>query len=659
MKYTLSALLSFCCLLMLTQHSMSQVLDMNWQTDPKPHTISNPQFLKESAVIISEHTQLILGNNLSGNLMFTRKLHKIVRVNDEKGIEMYNKIKVSYDADYPVTMVKARSISPAGKVIELKSTDFKDIKNEEGGMQKIFALEGVEKGSEVEYIIYQQQRFMPFGAEYMQDVMPTVESVFELVSPKNFIFEIKGYNQAKTDADTLLNDRNCYVARTANLPGLEEEKYASYVSHFSRIEYTLAYNTENKTKNERLYNWDVIMKGLYKSYTTFTEKEIKAALKLLESNKAYNALTATSDKIAFIEDYVKTNYIQQDYVADEHAEETEFILKNKVTNESGMKQFFALMFTAYKIPFEIGYTTDRFRKRFDYAFMNADNLNYCIFYFPETKQYLAPNEMFYRSPYIPSLWCDQSGVFTRVFRLGDVLSVRAEERQIPISPVNDNFHNHIAEVHFNNDMDTCTIQMSQVFGGQKAAEIMPLLVLLESDKRDEQVKEFFKLGEKDEKIEGLTYENNQFSSLAKKLPLKVSAKIEATNSIEKAGNKYIYKIGELIGRQAEMYQEKERQFDLEIPEPHQYTRKLTVHIPAGYTVSGLDKLNMNVVANEGNKESCKFVSSYELKGDVLEVSVFEIYHDTFTSKSIYEPYRKVINAAADFNKIVVMLEKKK
>jgi hypothetical protein len=70
------------------------------------------------------------------------------------------------------------------------------------------------------------------------------------------------------------------------------------------------------------------MKGLYKSYTTFSEKEIKAALKLLESNKAYAALTATTaDKIAFIEDFVKTNYIQQDYVADEHAEETEFILK--------------------------------------------------------------------------------------------------------------------------------------------------------------------------------------------------------------------------------------------------------------------------------------------------------------------------------------------
>jgi hypothetical protein len=59
----------------------------------------------------------------------------------------------------------------------------------------------------------------------------------------------------------------------------------------------------------------------------------------------------------------------------------------------------------------------------------------------------------------------------------------------------------MADVHFNNDMDTCRIQLTQVFGGQKAAEIMPLLVLLESDKRDEQVKEFFKLGEKDEKMD--------------------------------------------------------------------------------------------------------------------------------------------------------------
>ena len=106
-----------------------------------------------------------------------------------------------------------------------------------------------------------------------------------------------------------------------------------------------------------------------------------------------------------------------------------------------------------------------------------------------------------------------------------------------------------------------------------------------------------------------------------------------------------------------MYQEKERQFDIEIPEPHQYSRHLIIQIPAGYKATGLDNLKMNVVANENGKESCKFVSEYELKGNVLDIKIFEIYHDTFTSKSIYEPYRKVINAAADFNKISIVFEK--
>lgn len=47
----------------------------------------------------------------------------------------------------------------------------------------------------------------------------------------------------------------------------------------------------------------------------------------------------------------------------------------------------------------------------------------------------------------------------------------------------------------------------------------PIFVLLEKEKRDEQTKEFFKISEKDEQITDYKYENAQFSSLAKKLPL--------------------------------------------------------------------------------------------------------------------------------------------
>ena len=122
-------------------------------------------------------------------------------------------------------------------------------------------------------------------------------------------------------------------------------------------------------------------------------------------------------------------------------------------------------------------------------------------------------------------------------------------------------------------------------------------------------------------------------------------------------NKYLFKIGELIGRQAEMYQEKPRKFDLEIPNPHQYTRTIQVEIPAGYKVSNLDKLNMSFIAMNNGKESCKFVSSYSLEGNILKVNCFEVYHENYTPMAAYPEYVKVINAAADFNKIVLVLEK--
>lgn len=644
-------------LLLISIQSFAQRLNMDWESTPTIHKISNEKFLKESAIIISEKNQLELSKSLNNEIVYTRRIHKIIRVNDEKGIEMYNKIKVGFGENNPITLIKARSISPAGKIVELKPEAFKDIKEENGSSTKIFALEGIEKGSEIEYIVYKRQRFVAFGTEYMQDVMPTMETWFELVSNENLIFELKGYNGTIIEKDTLQNSKNSFLAHTTNLPGLEEEKYASYVSHFARVEYAMAYNLQEKGKDNRLFTWDDIAKNIYKSYTTFSDKEMKEGKKLLD-NKEFQNCTDTKSKINWIEHFIKTNIVQQQYVQAEDAEEISFIVKNKLTNEDGIKRLFALLFTIEKIDFEVGYTTDRFTKTFDFNFINPDNLTDCLFYIPAIKQYLAPNETYYRSPLFPANWSGNNSMFTKVVKLGTLVTASAENKKIPAIEAQKNYHNHDVSVTFNADIDTSIIQITNTFQGENMANILPAFILLEKEKRDNAAKEMISVSEKDEKIDNFKYENNDFKNLTvEDKPLKVSATIHATNNIEKAGNKFLFKIGELIGRQSEMYQERERQFDLEIPNAHQYTRKLKVEIPAGYKANNLDKLTMNVVALNNGKESCKFTSSYTLTGNTIDVSVFEIYNENYTPKSVYEDYRKVINTAADFNKIVIVFEK--
>ena len=648
----------FCIALVLfSMQGYSQLLTISWEEKPELHTIKNASFLKESAIVIREDIQMELVPKGKDDIMFMKRIHRIIRVNDEKGIEMYNKIKIGYSKEQPIISVKARTITSTGKVIALSADAFKDLTDEQGNMDKIFAMEGVEKGAEIEYIVFQEQRFSSFGTEYMQDAVPTIENNFELITPSALIFELKSYNQVKVEKDSVFEEKNHVLAHSENLIGLEEEKYASYLPHFARIEYVFTYNLNAKGRGIRIYTWDGIAKTIYTSYSQFTDKEKKAVKKLLEDNKEFAACNGNKEKIAWIENFVKTTFVQQEYVADENASNIDFILKNKVTNESGIKNLFALLFTVQNITYEMGYTISRFTKEFDYNFVNADNLKECMFYFPDTKQYLAPNEPFYRTPFIPPTWCGNQSFFCKTLQLGDIITASAENRKIPEMAPELSYHNHEVSVTFNTAMDTSIIQIANEFKGYNAIDVMPIFVFLEKEKRDEATKDVLRTSQKDEKIDNFKYENNDYKSFMMGKPLRVSATIHATNNIEKAGNKYLFKIGELIGRQEEMYQEKERKFDLEIPNAHQYVRHIKVTIPAGYKVNNVDKLKMNVLANVDGRESCKFVSDYTLTGNILEVNVFEIYHETFTAKKEYDTYKKVINASADFNKIVVVLEK--
>ena len=52
-----------------------------------------------------------------------------------------------------------------------------------------------------------------------------------------------------------------------------------------------------------------------------------------------------------------------------------------------------------------------------------------------------------------------------------------------------------------------------------------------------------------------------------------------------------------------------------------------------------------------------FVSGYKLEGKVLTITVEEYYKKVQLPISAYADFQKVINAAADFNKVTLILEK--
>jgi hypothetical protein len=81
-------------------------------------------------------------------------------------------------------------------------------------------------------------------------------------------------------------------------------------------------------------------------------------------------------------------------------------------------------------------------------------------------------------------------------------------------------------------------------------------------------------------------------------------------------------------------------------------------IPAGYTISNPNDLNISQTYMENGQLTMGFVSDYVVKGNILSVHIMEQYRRTTYPLTQFQQFQKIINASADFNKVVLVLEKK-
>jgi hypothetical protein len=206
-------------------------------------------------------------------------------------------------------------------------------------------------------------------------------------------------------------------------------------------------------------------------------------------------------------------------------------------------------------------------------------------------------------------------------------------------------------------MDALNIDMHKEIAGYSAQNFQPYLDLLNEEDKQKlytNLAEF--IGDYIE-VKSLTVKNDHSSDFPVK-PFILDATVYAEEFIDKAGDKYLFKVGELIGPQIEMYQDKERKLPVELQYNHLYKRKITVKIPDGYIVKNLEKLNINQQYSENGEVQMKFVSTYQLNENILTIDIEEFYNKLEIPLDLIETYRKIINAAADFNKVVLIIEKK-
>ena len=124
--------------------------------------------------------------------------------------------------------------------------------------------------------------------------------------------------------------------------------------------------------------------------------------------------------------------------------------------------------------------------------------------------------------------------------------------------------------------------------------------------------------------------------------------------VKKAGNNLILDVGRLMGA----YKKTEgkdtlRTMDVYMPAARQLNYEINVTIPDGYNVKGIDALNKKV-----ENDIASFTSTAKLNGNVANITVHRIYNNSFEPVSNWPKLLMVMNAAADFTNLKLLLEKK-
>lgn len=582
--------------------------------------------------------------------------HQVLWLNSDKQIEENNKIYLPYSETTELLVNKARVITKEGKVIELDDSKIMTAEDEETNRTyKYYTFEGIEKGSFIEfynvlmkYPDYNGTRLL------LQTERPMYNVDFDLYSPTNLIFKLKEYNGLDSIiTDTNITEKRHWSLHIDSLPALENEDQSPYNAYRQFLIYKLDKNIA--TGKYDMSSYGKSAKNAYSFlYDEATKSENKELAKYLKASGVQNA-TDEYGKIRTLEDYTKKNIFLVES-GNSDLSQISFILKNKVASISGLTRLYARLFQMMEINHQLVMTCNRESVKFDQDF-EADNfLTDYLFYFPKIKKFMSPTELNSRLGFPPAELTDNYGLFIKEVSMGEFKTGIGKIKYIEPVAYQNNFDEIILDLKFDTtDLTKTGIEIHKSIGGYYAMYAQPYMHLLDDKTRTELLESYVKYIDEDLEISEMTITNDNAESFGI-APLKIDGQLTSEAFVEKAGNKYLFKLGELIGPQMEMYQAKKRVLPVTTQFTKNYHRELSFTIPEGYTINNLDDIRIENGLEKDGIFLFKFKSDYTVDGHVVKVICDEYYTVMEVAPEFYEDYRKVINSAADFNKITLILQ---
>jgi len=130
-------------------------------------------------------------------------------------------------------------------------------------------------------------------------------------------------------------------------------------------------------------------------------------------------------------------------------------------------------------------------------------------------------------------------------------------------------------------------------------------------------------------------------------------KIDFKGIVKKTGDNYLINVGKLIERQVTIEKEElNRKYDIHMPYARSFKHTITLNIPKGYEVQGLESLNI-----QHENETGGFTSNTKIENYKLKINTYKFYESNFVAKENWKDLYEFLKTAEDFTQKSILLKK--
>jgi len=605
------------------------------ENEKKLHSVA----IKEKYLI--QYYQTVLGQSFK---LFETK-HSIVRVNTDKGINTHNRVYIPMRNVKKVIDIKARVIQSDGKVEYLNKNNIKELKDVKNyGGYKIFAIEGISKNSQLEYIYTLENRTTSLGSIIVQKNYAVREAEVIIRKPRALDSRIRRYNGfPEMTKKKVEGNKQALTTTIKDIKAMTKEGSASPQANRMKVVYQVAPSFSSSDQM-----WNNVENNIIANYTSLKPKKYSSLINdYLKFSKTKSRET-NAEIINTICEYVTSTY---NIVRTRNAEldDLKNIIRKKQATESGIMKVYSCLFNQENIDYEFVLTSDRFNHKFDSSFFSNSNLQVALFYFIEERKYIEPDNVNTRLNFPPEETLSNNALF-----------INNDGRRFKVIDVPDATKSIIQrDYRISVDVDDLipTVNCDHSVTGYRAKNARGAYKFLK--KRDlDRFKSFTTVtGIEDAEFDDFKVKNESLTLATDNTPFNFNYTYKAESLVESLNDDFILNFGKVIGTQNEFYQEAERVNPVELRGLMTYKYNIEIVIPEGFQPKGLEDIKINRKIQIDDKPACLFVSDYIVDNNKIIITVTESYEKLSMDLKYYEDYKSVVNAAFDFSKKSILFKK--